>query len=118
MAANPIPNSELNITTEANEKSAHVFCSGRITSSTTDQLTDTVRPLLAGRESVILDLTNVQYMDSSGLGALVRLYVSARREHCQIRVVNLNKRLKEIFSLTRLGEILCEGRDPEYPVLP
>jgi anti-anti-sigma factor len=118
MAANPIYNPELNITSNPIENGIEVHCSGRITSSTTGQLVDEVHPLLAEGGNVVLDLTNVTYLDSSGLGALVRLYVSAKSRHCKFRVAKLNARLKELFSLTRLGEVLTEGKDPDYLVLP
>jgi anti-sigma B factor antagonist len=53
----------------------------------------------------VLDLTNVSFMDSSGLGTIVGLYISAKAAECQLRLVNLNHRVKELFRLTRLGEI-------------
>jgi len=58
-------------------------------------------------------LTNVSYMDSSGLGAIVGLFVSAKAANSQLKLINLNQRLKELFSITRLGQVLAEGRNPE-----
>jgi len=66
----------------------------------------------------VLDLTNVSYMDSSGLGAIVGLYVSAKAASSQLKLINLNQRLKELFSITRLGQVMAEGRDPENVTLP
>ncbi|HEX8926417.1 MAG TPA: STAS domain-containing protein [Terriglobales bacterium] len=118
MAANPIPNPELTVTVFPTDVGVEVRCSGRLTSSTVGQLTGEVHPLLSAGINVNLDLTDVNYMDSSGLGALVRLYVSAKSRKCKFRVEKLNARLKELFSLTRLGEVLTEGKDPDYLVLP
>ena len=58
------------------------------------------------------------YMDSAGLGAIVGLYVSARTAKSQLKLINLNERLKELFSITRLGQFLAEGRDPNDLGLP
>jgi anti-anti-sigma factor len=97
----------------ANEPAESVVrCTGRITSDTTESLKSTVKPLLSRGKTVVLDLTNVDYMDSSGLGTIVGLYVSAKVANSQLKLVNLNKRLQELFSLTRLGEVMAEGRDP------
>ncbi len=117
MSAHPAPNSELAFTVVTTPNTI-VHCTGRITSGTAESLKQTVRPLIPGTQKVVLDLTNVSYMDSSGLGAIVGLFVSAKMAGSRLELVNLNERLKELFSLTRLGEFLAEGRDPKYPVLP
>ena len=90
-----------------------VRCTGRITSDTAESLKSTVKPLISGGKIVVLDLTNVDYLDSSGLGTIVGLYVSAKAAKSRLKLINLNARLKELFSLTRLGEVMAEGRDPK-----
>jgi anti-sigma B factor antagonist len=118
MATNPIPTSELSLTTDKTPTGAIVRCVGRITSSASHMLKATTKPLLSENKTVVLDLTNVSYMDSSGLGTIVGLYVSAKVANCQFKLVNLNQRLKELFSITRLGQVMAEGRDPEELRLP
>ena len=80
MAANPIPISELNLETVKTPDETIVHCTGKITSSTTAELQTTVRALIPETKCVVLDLTDVSYMDSSGLGAIVGLYLSAKRQ--------------------------------------
>ena len=118
MAANALPKPTLNITTEKTPAESIVRCTGEITSDGAQSLKTTVKPLFSESKTVVLDLTNVSYMDSSGLGAIVALYVSAKAANSQLKVINLNQRLKEIFSITRLGQVLAEGRDPGEPSLP
>jgi anti-sigma B factor antagonist len=118
MATNPIPISELSLTTERTPTETVIVCTGRITSDTTQLLKTTVKPLLSDSKTVVLDLTNVSYMDSSGLGTIVALYVSAKAANSRLRLIHLNQRLKELFSITRLGQVLTEGRDPEELGLP
>ena len=112
MAANPVPISELRLTTDSTPTETIVHCTGRITSDTTQALKTTVKPLFSESKTVVLDFTNVSYLDSSGLGAIVGLYVSAKAAKSQLKLINLNQRLKELFSITRLGQVLTEGRDP------
>jgi anti-anti-sigma factor len=105
MAANPIPPSQLNLDTVKTPDETIVHCSGRITSSTSEQLQTAVRSLIPSAKCVVLDLTNVSYLDSSGLGALVGLYVSAKNQHCGLKLVNVNQRLRELFRLTKLDSV-------------
>jgi len=118
MTTNPIPISELSLTTDRTPTETIVRRAGRITSDTSQSLKTTVKSLLSDSKTVVLDLTNVSYMDSSGLGAIVGLYVSAKAANCQLKLINLNQRLKELFSITRLGQVWAEGRDPEEFRLP
>ena len=118
MATNPVPASELTLTTVNTPTEIIVHCTGKITSNTIQSLEATVKPLFSESKTVVLDLTNVSYLDSSGLGAIVGLYVSARTAKSQLKLINLNERLKELFSITRLGQFLAEGRDPNDLGLP
>ena len=110
MAANPIPISELTLETLKAPDETIVRCIGRINSSTAALLQSTVRGLIPGTESIVLDLTDVSYMDSSGLGAIVGLYFSAKRQHCTLKLINLNQRVKELLRLTKLASVF-EGHD-------
>jgi anti-sigma B factor antagonist len=110
MAANPIPISELNLETVRTPEEIVIHCSGKITSGTSAQLQTTVRSLMPDTKCVVLDLTDVSYMDSSGLGAIVGLYLSAKRQHCGLKLINLNQRLQELFRLTRLASVF-EGHE-------
>jgi anti-sigma B factor antagonist len=110
MAANSIPISELNLETVRTPEEAIVRCTGRITSSTSAALQTTVRSLIPDTQCVVLDLTDVSYLDSSGLGAIIGLYVSAKRQHCGLKLIHLNRRLQELFRLTKLASIF-EGHE-------
>jgi len=113
MAAKPLPTPTLTFATEKTPTESIVRCTGEIRSDTAQLLKTTVKPLFSESKTVVLDLTNVSYMDSSGLGAIVGLFVSAKAANSQLKLINLNQRLKELFSITRLGQVLAEGRNPE-----
>ncbi len=101
--ASPVP--ELQLTTEESTDRVTVHCSGKITSSSTELLLNTVRPLIGPGKRVVLDLTHLNYLDSSGLGAVVRLWGASKKAGGELTVINLNKRIKDLFSLTNLSSI-------------
>jgi len=113
MARNPSPAPFLRMATEVTPTEIVVHCTGKLTSDTIQQLKATVKPLFSESKTVVLDLTNVTYTDSSGLGAMVGLYISAKAAKGRLKLINLNQHLKEIFSITRLGQAMAQGRDPE-----
>jgi anti-sigma B factor antagonist len=79
-----------------------VRCSGQLTSKVSEYLREQVKPLIPGSEKVVLDLTDLTFMDSMGLGTIVGLYVSAKAAGSQLRVINLSKRIYDLFSVTNL----------------
>ena len=118
MSASSSPNPGLAMTIDRTENETIVHCNGRIVADTVSSLRDVVKPLLTKNHTVVLNLTDTNYMDSSGLGAIVWLYVSSKAAGSELRLIHLNRRLKELFSITRLGEVMALGRDPNELVLP
>jgi anti-sigma B factor antagonist len=109
MPASPSPNTpELTLSVEKPEGETIVHCAGKITLRSTDLFVNTVRPLISGSSRVVLDLTHVEYLDSSGLGAVVRLWMTAKKADVALKVVNLSPRLKDLFTLTNISSIFEE----------
>jgi anti-anti-sigma factor len=108
MATNPVLISELCPTINRTPTKTTVHCGGRITSDTTQSLRATFKPLFSDSKTVVLDLTHVGGMDSSGLGTIVGLCASAKAANCQLKLINLNQRLKESLSIARLNEVLVD----------
>jgi anti-sigma B factor antagonist len=103
MAANPIiPISSLSIDQRKSGDTVTLLCHGKVIAETTPILRDEVRRVLAESGTVVLDLTDVSYLDSSGLGALVGLYASAKRAGKQLKLINLSDRIKELLRITKL----------------
>ena len=63
-------------------------------------------------------LSNVSYLGSSGQGTIIGLCVSAKRAKSELKLMHFFERLKELMSLTRLGEFLTGGRDPSEKLPP
>lgn len=117
MAASPVPVPEFTAETLKAADETLVRCTGRITSASSGILQAEVRKHIPHAKRVVLDLTDVSYMDSSGLGALVSVYLSARRQNCELRVINLNQRLKELFRITKLAAVF-EGHQDMLGMTP
>jgi anti-sigma B factor antagonist len=67
------------------------------------QVKDRIKDLLAdGQRSILLNLGDVSYMDSAGLGALISGYTTVKREGGQLKLVNLTKRIKDLLAITKL----------------
>ena len=55
---------------------------------------------------MILDLTNVPYMDSAGLGVLMNYYVSAQNNHREFLMAGVNERIQALLDMTKVDRIL------------
>ena len=79
-------------------------CSGRITlGEGSVQLRDAVRDLLSkGSKQILLNLGDVTYIDSSGIGELVSGYTTVSNSGGQLKLLNLNKRVKDLLQITKL----------------
>jgi anti-sigma B factor antagonist len=92
----------LSFAVETKHGATVIRCKGKLTAGYTELLHAEVKPHLARAQRVVLDLTNLTYMDSMGLGAIASLYVSARTAGCRLELVNLSKRIRELFSITNM----------------
>jgi anti-sigma B factor antagonist len=63
------------------------------------------RELDRGNYSVVVDLSSVEYMDSTGLGVLVAAFKRAREHQGTIALVGLNRQLTKIFDMTGLNRV-------------
>jgi anti-anti-sigma factor len=106
------PAQELKIEIRKAPEEIVFLCTGRINSATSAELKSTVQPLISETKRIVVDLTGVNYIDSSGIGGLVSLWVSSKKAGCQLKLVNLSERLKELLRITNLTKVF-EG-DMEY----
>lgn len=82
-----------------------VDCGGQLVAGVTDVLYREVRALIEPGRRVVLDLTELSRMDSMGLGTIMRLYASARSKGCDLELINLSKRVRELLGITGLLSI-------------
>jgi anti-sigma B factor antagonist len=80
-----------------------VECGGRIVlGDESANLRNEVRELLTECKQIVLDLGEVTYIDSLGLGVLVGLLISARKAGGDIKLANLKPRLVDVLGVTKL----------------
>jgi anti-sigma B factor antagonist len=91
-----------------------VDVSGRLTSLETGALRDSVSRLLKkGHKNIVLNLIGLQYLDSSGIGELARVYVSVVKQSGQMKVIGLSSKVEEILKITHLYQVFPEFPDEE-----
>ena len=69
-------------------------------------LKDKLHSLLnQGRKDVLLNLAQVSYVDSAGLGAIVGAYTTMTREGGSLKLANVTKKLQDLLSITKLPTV-------------
>jgi anti-anti-sigma factor len=104
MATNPpnVPNPRLKLDVQTQEEATIVRMSGNLTRDVAQTFKEQVKALIPRAKCIVLDLSDVAYMDSSGLGAVVSVYVTAKRAGCELQLINLSKRVRELLGLTHV----------------
>lgn len=92
----------LNVEVEHQGTTAIVKCCGKLVAGVNDGFYTEVRKLIPESKKIVLDLTDLTHMDSMGLGAVVRLYVSAKSAGCELELINIGARVKALLGITHL----------------
>ena len=81
-----------------------VDLSGRITlGEGSVVLRDQIRDLLSkGNQRILLNLGDVSYLDSSGIGELVSAYTTVRNQGGELKLLNLTKKVHDLLQITKL----------------
>ena len=85
--------------------------SGRLTSFESTAFRDAIYGMLnQGHKNIVLNLTGLDYLDSSGVGELVRNYMAVVKKGGAMRVVGLAPKIEEILKVTHLHQVF-----PDFP---
>ncbi len=95
----------LTLETEQTDDATIVRCRGYLISGMTDGFYSKIKPMIANKKRIVLDLSEVVWMDSMGLGTLVGLYTSAKGAGCELQLLKVGKRVKELLGLTNLWDV-------------
>jgi len=96
------PKSRLKLRIQATPESTLVICSGMLTTEVAAEFKQEVRALVPQTKRIVLDLNEVVFMDSSGLGGIIGVYVTAKKAQCELQLVNLSKKIRELLGMTNL----------------
>ena len=91
-----------------------VDVAGKLTSFESGALRNSIARLLQeGRKQILLNLSGLEYLDSSGIGDLAQAYLSVVKRGGEMKVVGLSARIEEILKITQLYQIFPEFRDEQ-----
>ena len=78
--------------------------SGKITlGEGTTKVRNTVREIVeGGGKKIVINLADVSYIDSAGVGALISAYIAVNNTGGQLRLMNLTKKVRELLAITKL----------------
>ncbi|WML41604.1 anti-sigma factor antagonist [Neobacillus sp. OS1-2] len=97
----------LKIDKRQEEQEIVVFVSGEIDAFTAPKLREELLPLAEGTNPFItVNLKDVSYLDSTGLGVFVGLFKQLKNNGGELRLVELSERLKRLFQITGLSHIM------------
>jgi anti-sigma B factor antagonist len=104
----------MDISTDARDGYAVVAPTGRLTATGAPLLRAAVSDLVdAGQPRIVIDMSDVQFVDSSGLGALVGALKSARVAGGDLRIAAVPDAVKTVLHLTNLDRVLRDYPTPE-----
>ena len=108
----------LTVKSERIDDKSIVHCTGDLVTTGCAYLQKTVAELLPGSKLIQLDLTHLNWIDSMGLGTLVRLYASAKSGGSCLELINLGKQIRELLGITHLlslfGDMCEKGVAPKF----
>jgi anti-anti-sigma factor len=119
MAAQPLSGSGLNLQLETTSNQTIIHCKGKITAENSEVLQRQIRDLLPESRvdeivtitrRIIVDMSNVTHVDSTGLGALLRAWTVAQNKGCELEIANLNPRVEKLVEITRLDTVFRRAR--------
>ncbi|RSL29157.1 anti-sigma factor antagonist [Salibacterium salarium] len=97
----------LDIQTEEKDDYTLVYVAGEVDAYTASQLRESLLPLTEKENgNVIVDLSSVDYIDSTGLGIFIGALKSSNSYNGTLKLIGLNTRVKRLFSITGLDEVM------------
>ncbi|MBV8115298.1 MAG: STAS domain-containing protein [Silvibacterium sp.] len=108
----------LNIKTRQVGKVAIVDLNGKVTlGENTGILRDELRSLLSqGNKNIILNMRDVSYVDSAGLGELVGAYTTATNNGGSVKLLHLQGKMKDLMQITKLHTIFQDFDDEQKAI--
>jgi anti-sigma B factor antagonist len=104
---------------EENAFETIVHCFGKINAENSEQFQQEIRGLIPQSRGhvdnitlrIVLDLTNVTHVDSTGLGALLGAWTAAQKKSCDLEIANLSRKVGELVQITKLDSVFKKVKD-------
>ncbi len=102
---------EFSATIRHSSQASLVTVEGRLTFLEVGVLRDNISRLLKeGHRNIVLNLSGLQYLDSSGIGELARTYAAVIKRGGEMKVVGLTSKVEDVLKITQLYQVF-----PEFP---
>jgi len=85
------------------QNSNEVFLSGSFNASETDKANSVLNEI---RNNCTIDFKDLVYISSAGLGAILNLHVRLKKDGLSIKMINMNKHIREVFKYSGLDKVL------------
>lgn len=98
---------------QQSDKEILVTVAGEIDAYTAPKLKEELSPFAEVDNTIIVNLKNVSYLDSTGLGVFVSLFKQLKKNEGELKLTGLSDRLKRLFNITGLSNIMNISGNPE-----
>ena len=106
MFQSPLPTPELKLEVTTTSEETLVRCIGKIIFTSSAALQTELRRLIPDTKCLVLDLAEMTYLDSFGLGVLVGAHLSAKRQQRQLKLINMSPQALQLVQVTHLTYLL------------
>jgi anti-sigma B factor antagonist len=119
MATQPSAARGLTLQLEEKANETIIHCTGKINVENSEAFQREIRDLIPQSRGhvtaitcrIVLDLSNVTHVDSTGLGAILGAWTAAQRKGCELEISNLNPRVQKLVDTTRLDSVFKKMKD-------
>ncbi len=119
MATKPIVTRGLKLELEETADETIIHCTGKINAENAEAFQTEIRGLIPASRGhvdaitlrIVLDLTSVTHVDSTGLGALLGAWTAAQRKGCDLEIANLNPHVGKLVEITKLDTVFKKMKD-------
>lgn len=119
MATQPFAARGLKLQLEEKANETIIHCTGKITADNSEAFQREIRDLIPQSRGhvtaitirIVLDLSNVTHVDSTGLGALLGAWTAAQRKGCDLEIANMNPRVNKLVEMTKLDGVFKKMKD-------
>jgi anti-sigma B factor antagonist len=119
MATRPFAVPGLKLRLEENAFETIVHCDGKINAENSELFRQEICGLIPQSRGhvdnitlrIVLDLTNVTHVDSTGMGALLGAWTAAQKKSCDLEITNPSRKVGELVEMTKLDSVFKKVKD-------
>lgn len=100
---------DMKFTTNTNNDEIEIFVEGEIDLNNVNKLEEVLNQSISKAKKIIIDMTDVRFIDSTGIGLLVKTYKILKQEDKSIEVRNAKGNVRKVFKITCLEDVFNMG---------